>query len=233
VSQACPNDCCSFCGLTDSRYGETLFVLYTTNTIAFKDEHLIDGLLRQSTIPGAPRLTGQGMRLVTALQLRSSLILWRSPFYPDDGLIAKHRALLAEQLELLPRAFPNLWSLTWLPSQCVYDHGDYFPPGQLDEVEELLLEPLLRFSTMMPTLRKFLVPIPNHLFFTVMLLEQKRPEGRQDFLGQPLGEIRMWYPFTVSPGTLGPDGGGFWLVFGGDRNREWAYDGTVYGGKIV
>lgn len=141
--------------------------------------------------------------------------------------------MLAEQLELLPRAFPNLWNLTWIPSQYVYDCVDYFPPGQLDELEELLLGPLLHFSTTMPPLRKFIVPIPYQLFFTVIVLEQQRPEGRQDFSGQSLGKIRIWYPFTLSPGTLGPDGGGFWLVYGEVCHRKLVYDGTAYGQKLV
>lgn len=172
------------------------------------------------------------MRLVTSLQVQSPLILW-SHFLTVDTLILEHRALLAEHLELLPRAFPNLRSLTWVCSRYIYDSADFFPSRWLGAVEELLLRPLLRVSTTMPPLRKFVVPIPYQLFFTIMLLEQQRPEGRQDFLGQPLGEIQMWYPFTLSPGTLGADGGGFWLVYGDVLDRGRKYDETHFGQKLV
>jgi hypothetical protein len=212
-------------------YGEALFVLYTTNTIALENEHLFGGLLRQSTIPTAPRIIGPGMRLVTSLQVRSPLILWRSAHRKNDACLLKNRALLAEQLELLPRAFPNLRSLTWIPSYDTYSSG-WFPLKRLRELEKILLRPLLRLSAKMLPLRKFVVPMPPTIFFTVLLLERQRPEGQQDFLGQPLGKIQMGYPLTVSPGTLGPDGGGFWLVYSGCWGRGLEYGDHRYGPKL-
>ncbi|KAH6631359.1 hypothetical protein F5144DRAFT_570785 [Chaetomium tenue] len=201
-------------------YGEALLILYTTNTIAINNGHFFNGLLRQSTIPTAPRIIGPGMRLVTSLQVRSQLILWHPA---DDAWMLKNRALLAEQLELLPRAFPNLRSLTWIPDDSTYPCG-FLPSRRLGELEEILLRPLLRLSATMPPLRKFVVPMPYPIFFTLLLLERQRSEGRQDFRGQPVGEIRMWYPLAVSPGTLAPDGGGFWLVYPGYGNGKLKYD---------
>ena len=178
---------------------------------------LLHGIMQQSLVSGAPRLTGPGVHLINALKLRSNVVVWS--YDPPDGE-ARDRALLVEQLDLLPRAFPNLQRLE-LAS--VYHSIEPISREQL----QLLLRPLLQASAKMPALKEFIVPVPNKLFLTIMTLEQYRPAPRQNFVGKRLGDIRIWYPFTERPGKPGQGGGGFWIVYGEETNQEREYDGTV------
>ncbi|KAK4153431.1 hypothetical protein C8A00DRAFT_33792 [Chaetomidium leptoderma] len=143
---------------------EAMHILYSTNTITIENSILLLGLLQQNLVPGAPRLTGPGMQLMVSLEIHSSLILWNSRSQPRE---VEARALLAEQLDLLPRAFPNLRRLKWIPSKdvaCDIIYGSLFPQAGdegadldlqtlwelsarnlmrlLDDVDELLLRPL-------------------------------------------------------------------------------------------
>lgn len=168
------------------------------------------------------------MQLITSLQVRSQLVLWSCGV--RSWREAEDRALLVEQLDLLPRAFPNLQRLEWIPSPEVYSHM-YIHLDELDEAERLLLGPLFRVSARMPAVQ-LVVPLPDCLFFSVATLEQRRPAPRQDLLGQKLGDIRMWYPFTEHEGESEPDGGGFWIVYGEEVKLGQKYDGTFFGQSL-
>lgn len=140
-------------------------------------------------------------------------------------MVRRSYTAFAKQLELLPQICPNLRRLEFIPAKYVYDHVGLVSPERLGEVEELLLRPLLRVSIRMPGLRQFVVPLPKQLFFTLLLLDQKRPGPKQMLLGQEIRMIRMWYPFTVPTGVIEPGGGGFWIVYG-DSDESARYDGT-------
>jgi hypothetical protein len=159
----------------------------------------------------------------------ASIKLWIWGRFAKNGRQHQDRDVFAEQLDMLPRAFPNLRRLDWTFSRYTHYSRGALPLDQLGEVEELLLGPLLRASAGMPSLREFVVRIPDTPFCSVMTLEQHRPEPRQEFVGQRLGDIQMWYPFAVRPGEPGPDGGGFWLAYGENQNWDRVFDGTAFG----
>ncbi|KAL2140497.1 hypothetical protein VTI28DRAFT_3740 [Corynascus sepedonium] len=87
-----------------------------------------------------------------------------------------------------------------------------FATQLLEEVKEVLLHRLLRLSAGIPTLKELIVPLPTQIFYPLLLLDQQRPEPRQNLLGQEIKKIRMRYPFTMPTGLAGPGGGGVWLV---------------------
>lgn len=200
---------------------ETLYTLYSTNTILIERDAIMQGMLRQSLVRGAPRLLSPSIALITTLNVRSQLVLWRYPESSKDSQRDKEdRALFAEQLELLPRSFPNLKRLRWVPCGTLYNKdGPRTPvPGnEFDEVQSLFLRPLLRASARLPQLRELLVPVADTIFYGIInhLDRSKRQSFR---IGQRLGDIRIWYPFTEQPGTPGPDGGGYWIEY----HDSWA-----------
>ncbi|KAK3290988.1 uncharacterized protein B0H64DRAFT_50422 [Chaetomium fimeti] len=203
---------------------EGLSILYATNTISVHREPFIYGLLQQGIVPDAPRLTGSAMQLVRSLQMRSPLVLRSASNEERSPREIKNHTVVLEELRLLPRAFPNLRRLEWIPARGVYTRAERMGLQAVEEIEDLLLRPLLTASAMMPALRELVVPLPFNLFVLATALERYRPKPKVDFQGQKLGSIRMWYPFTVRPGTPGPDGGGFWLVFGENQAREQEFD---------
>jgi hypothetical protein len=210
-----------------NRYQELLPVLYATNTISIESQPLIQGLMRQSVVPGPPRVTGQGMQLVTSLQLTSTLVLWH---YYMRWRQVEDRALFVEQLDLLPQAFPHLQRLEWIFRGDVYS-GRYGPfmilTEEFAEAEELILRPMLQACAKMSALQELTVGLPENLFWAAMVVERRKLGSCQDFIGQQLGKIRMWYPFTERPGGTGAERVGCWLAYGEDEDREWRFDGTA------
>jgi hypothetical protein len=186
-------------------------------------------MMRQSLVPGAPRVTGPGMQLVTSLQLTSTLVLWH---YDMPWRQVEDRALFAEQLDLLPRAFPHLQRLDWIFRKDVYS-GRYGPfviqTEEFAEAEEVILSPLLRACAEMSALQELTVGLPENLFWAARAVERGRFGPRKDYIGEQLGKIRMWYPFAERPAERAGDGGGCWLAYGEDEDRERRFDGTARG----
>jgi hypothetical protein len=168
-------------------------------------------------------LLSPSIALITSLKVRSRLVLWRNQEkdYEED------RAEFAEQLDLLPRAFPNLERVRWITGRGIYArHGDWtpVPPDGFDEVERVFLGPLLRASAMLPRLRELVVSLSAVMFFGVVNhLDASRWES---FVGQRVRDMRVWYPLTGQPGNPGPDGGGFWIVYNGERGDQ-LFEGPV------
>lgn len=205
---------------------DTLRTLYSTNTIWIEREPMIQGMLRQGIVPGAPRLLSPSIALITSLEIRSQLVLWRGSSKHDE----KDRALFAEQLDLLSRAFPNLRRLKWIPCHAIHsEHGltTPVPSNQLNEVERLFLLPLLRASANLRQLRELIVPLAIPIFFGIV--EHLEKSGRQSFAGRKIGDVRPWYPFTEQPGNPGPDGGGFWMEYSDHLRFECKWELSLEG----
>jgi hypothetical protein len=168
-------------------------------------------------------LLSPSIALVTSLKVRSRLVLWRNQEKDHE----EDRAEFAEQLDLLPRAFPNLERVKWIATKEIYTRVDiYFPvpPHDFAEVERFFLGPLLRATAMLPRLRELVVSLSAVMFFGVVnRLDASRWEN---FVGQRVGDMRVWYPLTEQPGNPGPDGGGFWIVYNGERGDQ-LFEGPV------
>jgi hypothetical protein len=168
-------------------------------------------------------LLGPSIALITSLKARSLLVLWRC----EEKSQEKDRAEFAEQLDLLPRAFPNLERVGWITHREIYARlGNYSPVPLHDfaDVERIFLGPLLRVTAMLPRLRELVVSLSSVMFFGVVnRLDTSR---WQDFVGQKVRDMRVWYPLEEQPGDLGPDGGGFWMVYNGERGDQ-LFEGPV------
>lgn len=204
-----------------------MHILYSTNTILMEIMPHIHWLAWEGLCPVAPGLwIGPGAQLITALQVKSYLIIDLQGYYTGHGepRFDEQPARILDQIDLLPRAFPNLQHLEWLQCGFTNEFMERVRQWDVDKMEEFLLRPLLQAGTKMPRMRELLVALPRHLFFPLISMEQHAPAPRQDFTGQKLCDIRIWYPFTERRGEPGPEGGGLWIVDGERRFRRWEYN---------
>ena len=188
---------------------------------------MIDGLLRQGICPGAPRLTGRGVQLIRSLHLKLDFRLFDDI---DRAREAKDRATYGQNLDLLPRAFPNLQRL-----QFVF-HGDMYlqclpaPMNNMPELDAVVFAPLMEVNAKMG-LKEFSVALPHAVFTNLMLLvpewrtgEIIRRHKREDrFYG-----IQVWYPFDSTQGEQGQPGTERRIAFklGNPGTCSWNADGS-------
>lgn len=194
-------------------YHEVSWVLYATNAIFMESHPLIEGILRQDLVPGAHRLMGPNLRLVTALHLRWDYGLIGS----YSGGVPSHRALLAENLELLPCAFPGLRELALLFGANLYKQRYPCPRANMAELEAALFGPLLRARVRMAAVKEFGVGIPYNVLWDLMRLSAATEDEVRAMSEERGGPgMHIWYPFSDAPEERGRPGRGFFIKGSGE-----------------
>ena len=114
--------------------------MYQTNIVFVESAPLIDGLLRQGICPGAPRLTGRGVQLIRSLHLKLDFILF---YERDRAREARDRVRFRQDLDLLPRAFPNLQRLQLVFPGDMYLQCLPAPIKNVPELDAVVFAPLM------------------------------------------------------------------------------------------
>ena len=206
--------------------------MYQTNIVFIESAPLIDGLLRQGLCPGAPRLTGREFQLIRSLHLKLDFHL----FYDRDrAREARDRTRFRQDLDLLPRAFPNLQCL-----QLIFHANMYlkFLPAPMNNVPELhavVFAPLMEVKAKM-RLKEFSVALPYFVFTNLVELVPEWMTGevinRHKKVDRWHG-IQVWYPFDSPQPGQGQSGTGRRIPFKlGDPGTagvyNWDRDGSYH-----
>ncbi|SPO06989.1 uncharacterized protein DNG_09683 [Cephalotrichum gorgonifer] len=196
-------------------YEDAMYVIYSTNALYLEALPLIDGLLRQSALPGSPRVSGLDTRHLTSLVMIWDFVLFGS-FYPSTVLDRRH---FAERLDLIPRALPKLTRLQVLMGSDIYVE-DSSPANNMEEVEKVLLRPFLEARTKMEHVAEFIVTIPAGVFLAMMSIPGTHVLG-QDVPGKKrkgIGALHIRYPFTEKKHTQTSTELDLWYGMEGDRH---------------
>lgn len=206
-------------------YEDTWDVICSTNTIFIQDHPLVGGLLRQYTVPDAPILAGLDMHRITSLIMRCDLTLFGSIRDTDE---VEQRARFAEYLDLIPRAFPKLTHLQLNLGPETY-RGRVAPWDGLDEIEDVLLKPLLEMSNKIKGLRDFTALLPLCLS-SLFIFEKAWEESLLAVAAEtnPVFIEKVWYPFTAKVEGCEQPGTGYWIGEGLANACGWRPDGTTY-----
>jgi hypothetical protein len=183
--------------------------LYATNTIFIESDPLINGLLRQGLVPGAARLTGPGMQMITAIHVRWDLRLWYGTCREYQ---AEQRLLFSENLKLMPRAFPRLRQLELIFPPDMYTPSIPKPEDNMAELETVLMRPLMTASAEIADLQELNVAVPHSVFLAFAgLVRDKDEEIKAMLLANGVFGIKLWYPLTGPLEDRGRPGKGFFL----------------------
>ncbi len=200
--------------------------MYQTNIVFVESAPLINGLLRQGICQGAPRLTGPEFQLIRSLHLKLDFILFNER---DRAREARDRARYVQDLDLLPRAFPNLQRL-----QLVFDGDMYLqrlpaPIKNMPELDAVVFAPLMEVKAKMG-LKEFSVALPYLVFTNLAELVPEWMTG--EVITRHKKEdrwhgIQLWYPFDIPQPRQGQSGTGRRIPFklGASGTCWWCWKG--------
>lgn len=208
-------------------------MLYSTNRIFIESQPLVDGLLRQNLIAGAPRLTGDGFQLVTSLQFKLGVVLFHWGWGSEAEI--KSRARFKETLELLPLAFPKLRQLEIILDSNLYLRTSHRPKDNMSDIEAVLLDPLLALSLKWKGLGHFEVAMPFNLMseFRELMRTFLRGEYANGVRERYSSLQTLWYPLSSPAEEYGRPGTGFWMKEGGMGRFSWRHDGSVSDAHVL
>ncbi|KEZ42590.1 hypothetical protein SAPIO_CDS5826 [Scedosporium apiospermum] len=135
----------------------------------------------------------------------------------------QQRARFAEYLDLMPRAFPKLAHLQLDLGPETYN-GTVPPWDCLEEIEDIILKPLLEMSNKMKRLRDFSVLMSQCLtcdFFS----SKAREESLLAVVNKDGLSGKVWYPFTAKLEGGEQPGKGYWIEEGHPGTYGWRPDG--------
>ncbi|KAK0613262.1 hypothetical protein B0T14DRAFT_525928 [Immersiella caudata] len=219
-------------------------ILYTTNTFRVAQHDLSQLLIRQTLIPKSPIVIDPvHLPTITSLEMTWDFQLWSPSGKP---IIATHNRLrLQESLDLLTQAFPNLRWLHVIFTENLLKgiHINMSSDNNVDEVDNVLLQPLLRATKAMPNTKHISFALPMNMFFAVRTTVGKRIMDENGVVDTRQAEARLleykthglrgldqWYPFEVDERDQGRAGEGFWITCGTDASETgiiWGCSGSM------
>ncbi|KAJ6442326.1 fungal specific transcription factor domain-containing protein [Purpureocillium lavendulum] len=204
-------------------YHEGIAVFYTSNTILIENQPLIDGFLRQSNLPGQPRLLSLAVQQVTALNMTWHLVLFAQEDSIDEE--RRDRAQFETYLELLPRAFPKLRHLTLQFGLDLYSRM-HWPDNVAEEMQVVFYDPLVLMSAKLPDIAETWIALPAGMMVAtldrcgsrpVLTAQEKSTIDSWDYFGG-----QLWYPFMDRTEDRGRPGKGLWLKCGQIKGPYWS-----------
>ena len=194
----------------------------STNTVFIRHDPLVRGLLRQYVVPDAPILTGHDIHHITSLIARCDLTFFGSFDGTDE---VEQRARFAEYLDLMPHAFPKLAHLQLDLGPETYN-GMAAPGDRLNEIEDVILKPLLEMSSKIKGLQDFAALLPLCLFD--LAFEKACKESLLVARNKNRLIEKVWYPFTAQVEGCEQPGKGYWIEEGHPGTCGWRPDGTKF-----
>lgn len=197
--------------------------MYSTNTIYLQSEPIKTGFLRQYVIPGAPVFAGPYIHRIQSLALTWDFTLFGSYYGTHE---AEHRSRFAEHLKLLPRAFPKLTRLRLVLEDATY-YRTVPPDSSLEDLEAVILRPILLAGTKVRGLRDFIVFIETAIFDVISRRADDEGLLRRSHNSRWTTHVR--YPFTTgSPDECAQPEVGYWIETGPESDLFWRPDGTSF-----
>jgi len=190
-----------------------------------ESQFLVDGLLRQSTIPGSPRLLSSAIHLVSDLRMTWELQLFNEERSIDVQI--RDRARFRQKLELLPRTFPHLRQVTLLFTGEFYLRT-IWPKLITDEMKAEFFDPLVNMSSRLPNIAKTWVALPDGAWLALTSRETRLELRTEEeiYMENTWGSqgSQLWYPFTDETEDRGRPGKGLWLKCGDQLGGNPGWD---------
>lgn len=199
-------------------YHELTNFIFSKCFIVIGSQPLVEGMLRQERIQGAPRLLTPNIELIESLQMAWDLRLFCNNTWKTEE--TKQREMFSERISLLPHAFPKLKNLIIVLGGDTYCKSVLQPKDNRGELDKVIFEPLLEMRRKFSAMERFVVAIPSNII--TQIDEYAKAERACQKSG--MWQIQAWYPFRSNSG----EGQGYWIKYGLESTLSWYFDGTPF-----